>query len=74
MGESGGKAAARRGGRPAQAAPATEPHRERAAPQPPEHPGQQLHSRSTGEFVSHPSTNPEMCYRSPSFKISFCII
>lgn len=58
MGESGGKTAACRGGRPAQAACAADPHRGGAAPQPPEHPGQQLHSRSAGEFVSHPSTKP----------------
>lgn len=50
MGESGGEAAARRGDRSAQAAPATDPLRGGAAPQPPGHPGQEPHSRSAGEF------------------------
>lgn len=53
MGESGGKAAACRRGRAAQAAPATDPLPGGAAPQPPGHPGQQLHSRGAGEFTLH---------------------
>lgn len=53
MGESGAKVAACRGGRSAQAAPATDPLRRGAAPQPPGHPSQKLHSGGAGECCLH---------------------
>lgn len=49
LAECGGEAAAPRGARSAQAAPATDPHRGGAAPQPLGHPSQKPHSGAAGE-------------------------